>query len=130
MNPESARRASGPLPDGIALVVGGSLELAALTARLATIGLAPLTPVDVGVAIIRLNGPNEPAVRLTAREQEVAALVAQGLANADIAMRLGVSQATVRTHLKHIFGKLGVANRAQVAAWLATTGPLGGRLDT
>jgi len=53
---------------------------------------------------------------LTAREREVAALVAQGLTNRDIAGRLVVSKRTVDAHVEHILAKLGFASRVQVAA--------------
>ena len=47
----------------------------------------------------------------TDREVEVLALVAQGLTNRAIARRLAISEATVKTHLVHVFGKLGVTDR-------------------
>ena len=53
---------------------------------------------------------------LTAREREVAALVARGLTNKDIAARLVVSKRTVDAHLEHILGKLNYSSRIQVAA--------------
>ena len=43
-------------------------------------------------------------------------LVAEGLSNPDIAARLFVSRATVKTHLVHVFSKLGVITRAELAA--------------
>ena len=57
---------------------------------------------------------------LTTRELEVAALLAEGLTNAAIADRLGVSPKTVSAHVEHILAKLGVGRRAEVAAWFAT----------
>jgi len=56
---------------------------------------------------------------LTRREQEVAALVAQGLSNAQIAAMLVISARTVETHVQHIMDKLGFRTRAQIAAWSA-----------
>jgi predicted ATPase/DNA-binding CsgD family transcriptional regulator len=53
---------------------------------------------------------------LTAREREVAGLVAKGLTNRDIAARLVVSKRTVDAHLEHILSKLGFSSRVQVAA--------------
>ena len=50
---------------------------------------------------------------LTRRELEVLALVASGLSNAEIAQRLYVSDATVKTHVAHVFAKLNVRDRAQ-----------------
>jgi DNA-binding NarL/FixJ family response regulator len=56
---------------------------------------------------------------LTAREREVAALVASGLANKDIASRLVVSKRTVDAHIEHILGKLDYSSRVQIAALAA-----------
>jgi LuxR family transcriptional regulator, maltose regulon positive regulatory protein len=53
---------------------------------------------------------------LTDREIEVLRLVTAGLSNADIAEQLVVSVGTVKTHLKHIFGKLAVQSRTQAIA--------------
>ena len=50
---------------------------------------------------------------MTAREVEVLALIAGGLSNGQIARRLFVSEATVKTHVNHIFAKAGVRDRAQ-----------------
>jgi DNA-binding CsgD family transcriptional regulator len=54
---------------------------------------------------------------LSRREREVAALVAEGLTNKEIADRLFISERTADGHLEHIREKLGVNSRAQVAAW-------------
>ena len=53
---------------------------------------------------------------LTPTEREVAELAAAGDANPDIASRLFMSRGTVGTHLSHIYAKLGVANRTELAA--------------
>jgi DNA-binding CsgD family transcriptional regulator len=70
-----------------------------------------------------LEGDPVPAAaagaRLTPREQEVAELTAQGLPDKLVAQRLGISFPTVRTHVTHIFEKLGVSNRVQLATRLA-----------
>jgi len=52
---------------------------------------------------------------LTPAERDVARLVAEGLANKDIAAQLFVSPRTVQTHLTHVYGKLGIASRVQLA---------------
>ncbi len=53
---------------------------------------------------------------LTATEREVSLLVAEGLTNGAVARRLYISPHTVNTHLRHVFSKLGVANRVALAA--------------
>ncbi len=53
---------------------------------------------------------------LSAREHEVADLVARGNTNKEIAAELYLSEKTVESHLSRIFGKLGASKRAQVAA--------------
>ena len=50
---------------------------------------------------------------LSRREREILALMADGLANAQIADRLSISEKTVRNHVSHVFDKLGVWSRAQ-----------------
>jgi ATP/maltotriose-dependent transcriptional regulator MalT len=66
----------------------------------------------------RRRGPGadgEGLASLTARELEVAALVRERKTNREIAAELFLSEKTVETHLRHIFGKLGVSSRAAVA---------------
>jgi len=53
--------------------------------------------------------------RLTDREREVAIAVGRGLSNAEIARDLYMGVATVKTHVGHLFAKLGVTNRVQIA---------------
>ena len=59
---------------------------------------------------------------LSAREREVAALVAQGRSNREIAARLVVSERTAEAHVSNILGKLGLSTRAQIAAWAVEKG--------
>jgi non-specific serine/threonine protein kinase len=59
---------------------------------------------------------------LTRREREVAALIAQGLTNRQIADRLVISERTADNHVANILDKLGFPTRAQVAAWVASGG--------
>jgi DNA-binding NarL/FixJ family response regulator len=62
------------------------------------------------------RGPSTVLSRLTAREGEVAALVAGGLANKQIAGRLGISTSTVKDHVHRILAKTGLPSRAAIAA--------------
>ena len=55
---------------------------------------------------------------LSAREQQVAALVAEGLTNRQIAERLVISERTAQNHVQHVLTKLDLSNRAQIAAWM------------
>jgi predicted ATPase/DNA-binding CsgD family transcriptional regulator len=57
--------------------------------------------------------------RLTPRECEVAALIAEGLSNREIAGRLVISVRTAESHVQHIMAKLGLTARTQIAAWAA-----------
>jgi non-specific serine/threonine protein kinase len=63
-------------------------------------------------------GPGQPG-QLTRRERDVAALVARGQSNGQIAASLVISVRTVETHVQHIMDKLGCSSRAQIAAWSA-----------
>ncbi|HEY7069025.1 MAG TPA: response regulator transcription factor, partial [Acidimicrobiales bacterium] len=59
---------------------------------------------------------------LTPREVEVLRLVADGLANKQIALRLRVSEKTAKTHVSNILAKLGVSARTQAATWAVREG--------
>lgn len=75
-------------------------------------------PLDPKVARVLLTARNQrPAVDLTDREREVILLVAEGLANKQIARRLGITERTVKAHLTSAFGRIGVSDRTQAALW-------------
>ena len=63
-----------------------------------------------------LGGPPVDRFGLTAREREILDLVADGATNTRIADTLGVSPATVRKHLEHVYEKLGVSTRTAAVA--------------
>jgi len=56
----------------------------------------------------------------------VLALVVQGMANKQIARRLGISEKTVKGHLTNLFQRIGVTDRTQAALWAERTGALRG----
>lgn len=77
--------------------------------RAAARGEAVLSPAVAARLMWRAGAPGPPTP--TERELDVLRLVAQGLTNRAVARRLHVSEATVKTHLAHVFGKLGVDDR-------------------
>jgi len=66
--------------------------------------------------------PGGPSASLTRREREIAALVATGLTNREIAGQLHLSVRTVEVHVDHILSKLGFRTRTQLAAWMHQEG--------
>lgn len=93
--------------------------------RLAARGESVLSPGVATRVLDRMRGPAEEA--LSSREIEVLACLARGLSNRGIARRLHISEATVKTHLLHIFGKLDVDNRTAAVTAAVTRGVI--RLD-
>ncbi|GAA2272104.1 response regulator transcription factor [Glycomyces scopariae] len=81
--------------------------------RAAARGESSLSPA-VAARVMDRARSGRPA--LTARESEIVALLAEGLGNRQIAQRLFVTEATVKTHLVHLFAKLGVDSRTAAVA--------------
>ena len=107
---------------GYLLKDAGRDELLRAT-RAAALGQAVLAP---SVATRLLGQVREPAQEpLSPRELEVLALVAAGTTNRQAAGRLFVSEATVKTHLLHVYAKLGVNDRAAAVATAYARGLLG-----
>jgi DNA-binding NarL/FixJ family response regulator len=79
--------------------------------RAATKGESFLAPAVAARLMGQMRAPTEE--RLSAREIEVLTMVAQGASNKEIGRQLHISEATVKTHLVHIFEKLGVNDRTQ-----------------
>jgi pimeloyl-ACP methyl ester carboxylesterase/DNA-binding CsgD family transcriptional regulator len=69
--------------------------------------------------------PPGPAGELTARQRQVAALIAEGMTNRQIATRLGIEERSAEGHVERIRHRLGVSSRAQIAAWWARRSPVG-----
>ncbi|HEX6867389.1 MAG TPA: LuxR C-terminal-related transcriptional regulator, partial [Candidatus Limnocylindrales bacterium] len=98
---------------------------------------------EVGVRASRLGAPGigaaatavaraaqrgrepDPWSPLTAREWEVAGMIAVGATNVEIADALGISRRTVAAHVEHILAKLGVGRRTEIAAWASTRDTVG-----
>ncbi|MET8687354.1 response regulator transcription factor [Streptomyces sp. NPDC004732] len=103
------------LAEAVRVVAAGDALLApGITRRL----IAEFARMDNGT-----RGPLKPRVgELTERETEVLALIAQGLSNAEIAVRLVVAEQTVKTHVGRILVKLGLRDRTQAAVFAYETG--------
>jgi ATP/maltotriose-dependent transcriptional regulator MalT len=76
--------------------------------RAAAAGESALAPTVAARLMERMRAPR---VSLSSREIEVLQLVADGASNVDVAARLHITDATVKSHLVHVFSKLGVASR-------------------
>jgi NarL family two-component system response regulator LiaR len=83
--------------------------------RAAHAGEAVIDPVVAAQLVETLAHDGEPLDRLTPREREVLELIGRGFANKRIALELGLSEKTVKTHVGHVLEKLGVADRTQAA---------------
>ena len=83
--------------------------------RAAHAGRSTLAP-KAADALVRSVSSPPPAVALTARERQVLKLMADGLTNADIAERLVIGVATVKTHVSSIIAKLGVSTRTEASS--------------
>jgi non-specific serine/threonine protein kinase len=90
------------------------------------------SPAEAQPTAMEIAAPAQPAPAhrpspLTRREREVTTLVARGLTDRQIAEALVITEGTVGVHLNHIFGKLEIRTRAQLAVWAAEQGLLPGR---
>jgi DNA-binding NarL/FixJ family response regulator len=84
--------------------------------RAAARGDSVLSPSVASRLVGRMRAPAPAAETLSQRELDVLGLVARGVGNKDAARRLFISEATVKTHLTHIYAKLGVNDRAAAVA--------------
>ncbi|AWS48227.1 DNA-binding response regulator [Streptosporangium sp. 'caverna'] len=107
-----------PPPDlvsGIRSVHSGDAVVAPSTTRRLLERFAVHLPSPGAAEQARLTG-------LTSREREVLVLVARGLSNTEIAVRLSLAEATVKTHLGRVLAKLSLRDRAQVVVYAYETG--------
>jgi len=94
--------------------------------RAAAEGRTVLSPAVASRLVSAVRTPGAPGNEsLSAREREVLALVAKGTSNREIARELFISEATVKTHLTHLYAKLGVKDRAAAVATAYQRGILG-----
>ncbi|WP_217547734.1 response regulator transcription factor [Streptomyces sp. GbtcB6] len=94
--------------------------------RAAAQGRTVLSPAVASRLVSAVRAPTAPANEpLSTREREVLALVARGTSNREIARELFISEATVKTHLTHLYTKLGVNDRAAAVATAYQRGILG-----
>ncbi|AXG82891.1 response regulator [Streptomyces paludis] len=85
--------------------------------RAAALGRTVLSPAVASRLVSRVRAPGAGGgEQLSAREREVLGLVARGTSNREIAAELFISEATVKTHLTHLYAKLGVKDRAAAVA--------------
>jgi DNA-binding NarL/FixJ family response regulator len=101
---------------------GGVEDLLTVVRRVAT-GEALYPPRVIAALVQRFalrtaKQETRPASRLTARELEIVELIDRGMTNKEIAAHLSVELATVKNHVHHIFEKLHIHRRAEVASWI------------
>jgi DNA-binding NarL/FixJ family response regulator len=116
--------------DGIALRNGSTEELATVVDRVVKgekVVVPALLPALAGRLRLRTHADGDGeagGVPLTFREREVLAFLAEGRTNREIAGALSVSVATVKSHLVHIYDKLGAANRNEAIGRAVAAGIL------
>jgi DNA-binding CsgD family transcriptional regulator len=99
----------------------GIVQVRVALEELRAMGMLPAIDRATGLLCRVDSLPDSDASGLTTREREVAALLAAGRSNREIAEALVISEATVEVHVKRILAKLGFKSRSQVAAWVAET---------
>jgi predicted ATPase/DNA-binding CsgD family transcriptional regulator len=110
-----ARATLGDVTYSAAWQIGHGMEREAVIAYALSTEQLALRPAPTAAKPLSARG-------LTRRELEVAALVAQGLTNRQIATELVISERTAANHIQHILEKLGFRTRGQVTAWALTGG--------
>jgi predicted ATPase/DNA-binding CsgD family transcriptional regulator len=115
-----ARGAGTPIEQLVALVVAGDDALPSVPGPRTAWDDRAVTAAGQGGAG---GGGQGDAGELTSREREIAALVAGGLSNRQIADRLFISRRTVDAHVNHIYAKLRISSRVQLTIWERDRGP-------
>ena len=93
---------------------------AVLGARAAEVAWSSGSAMDADAAVVyaeQVDQPSESGPRLSPRERQIVSLLTRGSSNKQIAGALGISERTAEGHVERVRNKLGLANRAQVAAW-------------
>ncbi|MEV7910330.1 response regulator transcription factor [Streptomyces griseus] len=112
------RSGPGLLIEGVRAAMAGDMLISPqITVRL----LRSLAPAAAAPALAASAAPSP----LTAREQEIARLVAEGLTNAEIGERLFITAGTAKTHIANVQAKVKARNRVGIAAWSWETGLAG-----
>jgi DNA-binding NarL/FixJ family response regulator len=114
--PERVQRALEAGASGYLLKDADADEVTAAI-RAAHRGELQLDPAVARRLMSTLQEPRAVSVELTARELDVVALIGEGNANKEIALKLGIGERTARTHVSNILRKLGLTSRTQLALW-------------
>jgi DNA-binding CsgD family transcriptional regulator len=117
-----AIRQSGRIAGALSLVRNQDAPDFSADDRSLAAALVPALEMSYALAHRRPAAPG-PEQALTAREAQIARLVADGATNKAIARRLGLSPETVKNHLRAVFAKAGVANRTALCAWMLSRAP-------
>ena len=131
---KAARKALGERRFAVAYAHGAALDLAAVVRDAADetgeagepvmrVGEAPGFAAGVAADQAQAAADSTAHALLTRREREIAELVASGLSNREIAVRLFISKRTVDAHVEHIFGKLEISSRVQLTVLLQDRAP-------
>lgn len=112
--------AASRTPDARGLPIGDFIALAQKLPRSGTVTIDWASAEQLGQPLVVLSVTNAPHSHrfdsLTPRETQVAACIAAGLPNREIAARLWLSTATIKDHVHRILGKTGLPNRTAIAA--------------
>jgi DNA-binding NarL/FixJ family response regulator len=117
------RRITGALDAGAVgyLLKDASADEVLRGIRTAAGGGSPLDP-RAARSLLEAKTAPDPLADLSPREREVLALLVDGLPNKLIALRLGISEKTVKSHLTNVFRRIGVTDRVQAVLWVERQG--------